>query len=186
MELQKIFNDRIQAEASRIMDFVRAEVIKSYEAQGHKNTGALADTARNEIHKISNGVLGILFLNDYWKVLETGIAADRVPFSPGSGAKSSIFITKLTEWFKEKVSLDDDEAKKAAFATAYVALREGIPTNASNRFSSTGKRTGFFSNAINENEAAISSGVSAMFGGAMRAVIDEVNTVIRSKIEISL
>ena len=184
--LNQILQDKLHQEVDRIMSFVKDAVISSYKAQGHALTNSLENDAKIEIAKITNGVLGILYLNSYYKVLETGVTADRIPYQRGSGKKKSKYIDALTEYFQLRLGVDEKTAKGYAFGTANIHKQHGMPSPGSNHFSSTGQRTGFFSSAIEQSQGRITEGIESVFSEAMNAVIDKMNSQIQAKVEIRL
>lgn len=121
-------------------------------AQGHHLTGTLEASIKDEttssgpLTKVSGSMLY------YGKILHFGTDAARVPFNPGSGKGESKYIAGLTEFFIQR-GLGADEAVRAAFATAKKQKAEGMPTNASSRFSKDGQRRNFISN-VNDRSAA--------------------------------
>ena len=52
---------------------------------------------------------------------------------------------------KQKFGASDKESKSIAFAIASKHKKEGMPTKASAKYSSTGKRTGFIETALDKN-----------------------------------
>jgi len=121
---------------------------KELEAQGHKLTGALIRSVDFKIERTpGGGIEGTVFLNYYGEFVNTGVKAARIPFSPGSGRKSSKYIDALVSYFKLR-GVNGPEARRAAFATAMKHKKEGMPTRASRRFSNTGRRTGALNVAV--------------------------------------
>lgn len=127
----------------RLRDLLAKELAE----QGHRNTGALERSLSYEVKRNSDKVVGTMTANMYAIFLEFGVPASRIPYTPGSGAKRSKYIAGLIQYFTTK-GLSDSEAKSAAFATARAHKREGMPTRASYRFSSNGRRTGFIRNTL--------------------------------------
>lgn len=176
----------LQSKVQEILEFVRQELINEYEEQGHRMTGALADQMRVEITKLSDGVMGVIWINDYYKYLDKGVAANRIPFNPGSGKKRSQYIEGLIQFFRIKLGLDGDEAKSAAFATAWKQKEEGMPTRGSYAFSKNGRRTDFFTGTILRTQKAIQEGIEQLYIGAMNSVIHELNAKLIGEITITL
>ena len=93
------------------------------------------------------------------------MTADRIPFGGsgrGKGGKSAYIQGLISFW--EKRGLSGREAVGAAFATAHVHAREGMPTRASYIHSNTGERTGFVRAAIAERIDEIQRSVEQKFG----------------------
>ena len=123
-----------------IVDAVAAE----WKAQGHNLTGQAIQEIEPVVSDMLNGVQIDVMVLDYMSINNTGVPAKNIPYRRGSGAKESEYISGLIQYAKRRFQVGDKEAKQIAFAIATRHKREGMPTKASARFSSTGKRTGFF------------------------------------------
>lgn len=134
--------DSIAEGLEKALRKLQADLRSELKAQGHYNTGKLHDSIVFEIERGATGVTAFMYCEDYGLVMEFGIPAGKIPYSRGSGAGSSKYIEGLFRYFETK-GLDESEARSAAFATAQVQKREGLPTTGSYAFSSTGARTGF-------------------------------------------
>lgn len=120
---------------------------KSLKDQGHVLTGRLLNSIE-AITVEANGIISAYIeMEDYYEIVDKGVSASNIPFNPGSGAKSSRYINALIRFFKLR-GLSNKRAKSAAFATAYVHKREGMPTRRSSIFSVNKRRTGFVSKNI--------------------------------------
>jgi len=125
-------------------------IAEEWIAQGHNMTGAFiaSMTAESVVEKDS---LTINIYDNtqrgYGVIMDNGVTADRIPFSPGSGNKTSKYIAGLVLFVKARMGLPDKEALSVAFAIAYKHKAEGMPTQASSRFSQTGNRTRFVNDA---------------------------------------
>ena len=135
-------NDRI---AKAIIDAIADEWIK----QGHDMDGTAISKLFHTVEEA--GVETIFRVYDgtkrgYMGILDKGVSADRIPYTPGQRrADRSEYIKGLIRFFKHpsRGGLSDEEALSAAFATARKHAKEGMPTRASSRFSQTGNRTQF-------------------------------------------
>jgi hypothetical protein len=121
--------------------------------QGHHLTGALEESIKGEITAGSNQQVLTGFSLHYGGIINAGVSPARIPFSgrTGSGGTSKYIQGIIQYWMLR--GLDEKEATRAAFATAYVHMHEGMSTAASSAFSSTGERQGFIdavAEAINE------------------------------------
>lgn len=139
---------------SDILEAFKRELTREFNAQGHKLTGAFERSLTTDIAQDGQTYTGTITGNTYGLIVNKGVPANRIPFSPGSGAKSSKYIAALIRYFQLR-KLSPDDAKRAAFATAYVHKREGMPTKASVRFSTTGKRRGFAEDTFNRQLLSI-------------------------------
>jgi hypothetical protein len=88
---------------------------------------------------------------DYMAINNSGVTANRIPYTPNSGNKTSKYISGLIDYVKRRMGKSDKEAKGIAFAIASKHKREGMPTKGSVRFSTTGKRTGFIEIALEKS-----------------------------------
>jgi len=115
---------------------------EEYEMQGHKLTGNLSQSISTEAEATATGAVLRVLMLEYGVYLSTGVSASRIPYSPGSGARSSKYIAGLTEFAKKRFRVGQKEATRIAFAIARKHKQEGMPTKASFRFSRNGRRAG--------------------------------------------
>ena len=137
----------------QIADLALQAVAIAWRAQGHELTGNAVRQLETRILKTAQGYQIDGYVTDYMASLNTGVPAQRIPYSPGSGARSSKYIQGLIDYAKRRMGASDKEAQKIAFAIASKHKREGMPTRASARFSSTGRRTQFIQEALEGKEA---------------------------------
>ena len=130
------------------MELLRVESVNELVAQGHSLTGSLSKSISYTVTATDDKVVGLLLGNDYGVYLEYGVDASSIPFGGGSGSPggTSKYIQGLARFFALK-GLDQREALRAAFATAHVQSRTGMPTPGSFQFSTNQKRIGFVSNS---------------------------------------
>jgi hypothetical protein len=129
------------------MKRLQADLRKELKAQGHYLTGRLHDSIEYEIEQLPGLVRAVMECEDYGLAMEFGVPAERIPYSPGSGAGSSRYIQGLIQFWNKR-GVTGREGIRAAFATARKHKREGMPTRASYAFSTTGQRTGFASTVL--------------------------------------
>lgn len=139
----------------QIADLALQGIAAAWRAQGHNFTGAAVRDMETRIVQTAKGYRIDGYLNDYMAYLNTGIPASRIPYTRGSGARTSQYIAGLQRYAKARMGVSDREALSIAFAIASKHKQEGMPTRASARFSSTGKRTGFVDEAISVYEEEI-------------------------------
>lgn len=126
-----------------IMLEIQAALRTEADAQGHHLTGALSDSITFEISSDGSEAVGRMYFEDYGIYVETGVKASNIPFGGGRGkGGKSKYIQGLIDFWEHR-GLSGREAIGAAFATAHVHAREGMPSRASYEYSSTGERTGF-------------------------------------------
>jgi len=127
-----------------------------WKAQGHNLTGNAIQQLETRIVAGSDIVIQG-YVVDYMANLNAGVTAANIPYSPGSGARSSKYISGLIDYVKRRMGKSDREAKSIAFAIASRHKKEGMPSKASVRFSSTGKRTGFIESALDGIEPKLAA-----------------------------
>ena len=123
-----------------------ALIAEEWKKQGHNLTGKFVNELTYNISTNSESTKIDLIdgnENAYGVILNKGVPADKIPFSPGSGAKSSKYIAGLTNYAKLRMGASDKDAVSIAFAIAHKHKKEGMPTQASKKYSKTGERTRF-------------------------------------------
>ena len=170
--LLEIIEDRVHNVLAEKTEFFIEQVKANLENQGHNASGTLRDSIRYEINKIPGIVQSIVYMRSYGFYIDRGVAAKDIPFSgfTGGGGKSD-YIEGLRRYWILK-GLDGDEALRAAFATAMKHKKEGMPTQSSSAFSDSGKRTGFFSDAVYDLRSEIDS-LNKLVGEEFRVAIVE-------------
>lgn len=123
-----------------INQIIRKEIV----LQGHHLTGAMEDSLSVEISTKGKEELMEGFAVHYTQFVNDGFPASSASFKQ---------VPFLIEYFKKR-GLAEKEATAAAFATVKVWMKQGMPTQASKRFSETGSRTNMIENAFagNNNE----------------------------------
>ena len=142
----------------RGMELLVEELKGEIKAQGHVLTGGLINSLEVDVEFTGDGIRGVLKWNSYGNILERGVKPGRIPFTRGSGAKSSKYIEGLIRFFKIK-GLPTREATGAAFATANKQKREGMPTRNSFKYSSNGRRTGMIERVVEDKGVRIVAGI---------------------------
>lgn len=150
---EQLLDRAISAAVTKLLDHAVKVVKQELLDQGHKLTGSLIDTIRAEVEIKRKMILGLVWMNEYFPYLEFPLPPEKVPYSPGSGAKSSKVVAALEKYWRRR-GLAPGEARRASFATLNKWKQEGRPTRASFRFSKNGRRTGFLTASIAEIEAS--------------------------------
>ena len=123
-----------------------SQIIRKESAdQGHTLTGAMEESLDASVSRKGRADIMEGFAVFYTKFVNEGL-----PASSASYAQAPFLI----EYFKQR-GLQETEARAAAFATIKTWMKEGMPTQASKRFSSTGSRTNMVKNAIVGSEDRI-------------------------------
>ena len=128
-------------------------VVNEWKAQGHNLTGKAISEIETIVKFQVNELQITGLVLDYMAINNQGVTADRIPYTPNSGRPPSKYISGLIEYAKKRMGASDREAKSIAFAIASKHKKEGMPTRASARFSTTGRRTGFIEIALEKNNA---------------------------------
>lgn len=143
---------QIKKSLQKALDFLVDKIKQEIEDQGHKATGSLLESIETVIEETPDGFIGRILINDYAIILDKGVDRSRVPYSRGSGRKTSKYIDALIEWIGViKPSLADSEKKSFAFAIAQKAKQEGHPTRNSFTYSKNGRRKEWSKYAIDKN-----------------------------------
>lgn len=177
MALSRAIEDKyrreVEAVAQQMADIMKDELRKAFLAQGHNHTGSAAKSIEEVITFSRSSTAIDILMNDYATIVNTGVTANRIPYRRGSGQRSSKYIQALIQYFKVK-GLGEKEARGAAFATATKHKREGMPTRASSRFSSTGKRTGFLEVSRAEADKRLTTELENSLASALETTILEI------------
>lgn len=170
-----------------VMSLIKLELQQRLEIQGHgvKGLSRLIDSMEFDITALSNVVIANMLMENYYRFVETGVKASRIPYTIGSRGRggTSKYIEGLIKFWQRK-GLSPKEAKSAAFATATKHKREGMSTRNAYRFSKDGTRHGFVSDTIDKYEARIFELLQGRLGQtfeifietAIQKIVDE-NTI---------
>ena len=126
-------------------------VANEWRAQGHELSGSSVKQMETVIREEIATIVIEGYIPDYMAINNQGVPANRIPYYPGSGRKTSKYIDGLIDYVKRRMGKSDKEAKGIAFAIASKHKLEGMPTKGSVRFSATGKRTGFIEQALDKS-----------------------------------
>ena len=143
--------DNLQKLADDIGDLGMTVVANQWKAQGHILTGSAFKQMETMVNFQINTLIIEGLIPDYMAYNNSGVKAERIPYYPGSGRKESEYIKGLMRYAKQRFGASDKESKSIAFAIASKHKKEGMPTKASAKYSSTGKRTGFIETALDKN-----------------------------------
>jgi hypothetical protein len=112
----------------KISEIIIDALATSFVKHGHFMTGKIIDDIEIKIQQAADGTNLDYYMYPYGGYLERGVKAENIPFSPGSGAKTSMYISALISYVKRKFSVSDaKEAKSIAFAIAHTQKRHGMP-----------------------------------------------------------
>lgn len=151
IDIRKVVSDSLD----NALDIMIKGAQRELNAQGHSLTGNLINSFTKDIKIFANSMQGDIYAARHGDAMDTGIKSYKIPYERGSGAKVSKFIDALINYWTKR-GLGTIEAKRAAFATANVQKREGMPTRASYRFSRNGRRTQWKKHTIDATQNNIS------------------------------
>lgn len=119
--------DIYQKLGEQVGELVKKAVKQAFIIQGRSLTGTLINSIDYSVNATVNSAFVEFTLLDYGMILNYGVPADRIPYSPGSGAKSSKYIDGLKMYAKLRFNVDDKEALGIAFAIARKHKKFGMP-----------------------------------------------------------
>ncbi len=159
--------------AEKIGRLALEAVALEWRNQGHELTGNAVKQLKAVTVPSSGGVLVQGFIVDYMANLNQGVPASKIPYNPGSGARSSQYISGLIDYARKRMGASSDrEAEEIAHKIASRHKREGMPTINSARFSKSGKRTGFIEQALTDVEPKLAALIETAVEAAFTQVIE--------------
>lgn len=118
--------DIYQRLGEQVGEVVKKAVKQAFVMQGRTLTGALVNSIDYSVNATVTSAYIEFTLLDYGMILNAGVPANRIPFSPGSGAKSSKYIDGLKMYAKLRFNANDKEAERIAFAIAHKHKKFGM------------------------------------------------------------
>lgn len=153
-------------------EYLRNRLGQELLAQGHRLTSELISSIEYKVQTSANGLTLDFFASEYGTYLNTGVPANRIPYSPGRrGGGTSAYIQGLIRYAQRRMGLRGKEAVSAAFAIARKHKREGMPTRASFQFSSNGRRTGWVDIILEQDEQKINTIVQEWVGRELELLV---------------
>ena len=135
-----------------IGEVVKKAVKQAFIIQGRSLTGALVNSIDYSVNATINSAFVEFTLLDYGMILNYGVPPNRIPFSPGSGAKSSKYIDGLKMYAKLRFNANDKEAERIAFAIARKHKKFGMPLDG---------KIGAVQNGIDDSKQEVEDLISA-------------------------
>jgi hypothetical protein len=173
----------LKKELSFVADFLVDAIIDNLILQGHKGSGKLMKSIVYSVQTFLDGLGFDVYMERYGIYLDKGIKPERIPFSIGSGRQSSKYIQGLIRFAKTLPFVSNQrQAQSIAFAIAVVQKREGMSTVASRRFSATGRRQGFFTDAVEDNTAQVQELLEGAMGNTIQVILDGIVDEIQSTV----
>jgi hypothetical protein len=138
--------DIYQRLGEQVGEVVKKAVKQAFIIQGRSLTGALVNSIDYSVNATINSAFVEFTLLDYGMILNYGVPANRIPYSPGSGAKSSKYIDGLKMYAKLRFNANDKEAERIAFAIARKHKKFGMPLD---------KKTGAVEKGLDESKEEV-------------------------------
>lgn len=151
--------DIYQRLGEQVGEVVKKAVKQAFIMQGRSLTGALVNSIDYSVNATVTSAFIEFTLLDYGMILNYGVPANRIPYSPGSGAKSSKYIDGLKLYAKLRFNANDKEAERIAFAIARKHKKFGMPLD---------KKIGAVQNGIDDSKDE----VEALISEALTEVIN--------------
>ena len=151
--------DIYQRLGEQVGEVVKKAVKQAFIMQGRSLTGALVNSIDYSVNATVTSTFIEFTLLDYGMILNYGVPANRIPYSPGSGAKSSKYIDGLKLYAKLRFNANDKEAERIAFAIARKHKKFGMPLD---------KKIGAVQNGIDDSKDE----VEALISEALTEVIN--------------
>jgi len=146
------------------MSQLKLELQKELNHQGHNLTGDLIRSIDYELVGQNRRILANMIMNDYYVYLEKGVEPGRVPWSGPGGGGTSKYIQALIRFWRLK-GLGQQEAKRAAFATANKHKAQGIPVRSGRGVKGSREdRLGFVEKTLDGKESEIADIIETQFG----------------------
>lgn len=136
-------------------EYIAREMI----AQGHRLSGKLVDSIEGKADP--RALTGEVLWEHYGEIINRGVNRNRIPFSPGSGARRSKYIDALESYARRRGMRPGpgETHRNIAFKIARAQKEGGMPTFGSRRFSRTGRRTGGLEEGIERGKKAVAGKV---------------------------
>lgn len=169
LNAEKILRQQLAELGDFLVDVLRKEL----KMQGHRLTGKLEKSIEAVVkHKSDEWLIDIMH-ERYGTYQDTGVSANRIPYTPGSGARTSKYISALIRWVQLRgIAPGFARAKGIAFAIAKTHKKEGMPTKGSYRFSNNGRRTLWLQHPASAQEKTIERRIGDAYEASLDAQLD--------------
>lgn len=149
---------KARIEMQDLLDYLALELREWIKRTGHSLTGKLERSTEGKLAPA--GLSGEVLWEEYGETINSGINRRRIPYSPGSGARSSQYIEGLLRFVRLRGLRPraGQTIRGIAFAIARTQKEVGSPTPGSRRFSQTGRRTGFVQEMLQAESKSIQEG----------------------------
>lgn len=154
------------------IEFLKRELAE----QGHRLTGNLENSLEAVVTEAANGWASEVMWEAYGGAVNYGVKADRIPYSPGSGAQTSKYIAGLIEFvrLRNMAPGDPDKQRSIAFAIARAHKREGMPTKGAYKYTQNGRRMLAVQFAMGKAWPGIVEGIEEGIAEAIEKLLGEI------------
>lgn len=149
----------------KIATLARDAVVIEWRRQGHELTGRAAREVETRIMDRAGGVEIQGFLLDYMARINQGVPASEV-------RSDAATIRGLVRYARLRFRVGLNEAQGIAYRINNAHRREGIPSIGSQRFSATGRRTGFVEEGLDKESQAIEKIINDAVDEGYRLLIE--------------
>ena len=140
----------------KIGEDIKEVFIEQWELQGHiMDNSKFVSELEYEIEEQGDVIHVRWYGVEYGKYINRGVDSGSIPFGQRTGAKKSKYIQGLIKYVERRMGISGKEGISIAFAIANKHKQEGMPTEASKKYSQTGKRTGWLDEALSSREQEI-------------------------------
>lgn len=170
-------NEMVRGLLEQLIHELKDDLGRLAAQRGHRLKGNLERSLEIRISRTSTGYIGEVWWLFYGNIVSEGVKSTRIPFTLGSGKKSSEFIDGLIDYFSDR-GFADRKARNLAFITAIKQKEEGMSTRASakNRFiTRDGKRNQLVDDVLRFGESKINM---AFDGFDLRILIDKADSIL--------
>lgn len=154
-----------------VADKILKRVVQEWKAQGHDFTNSFEGLVRTFIEEKIGFITIVGELPYYARYVNTGVPANKIPYSLPSGRGGTSKYIEALMRFAESRGFDNP--KSAAFAIAAKHIKEGMPTEKSKRFSQTGQRVGFLQEAIKDITPELTELINNEFFAELKGDVDK-------------
>jgi len=133
---------KIGTDIEHLQHVISEVLLNEWEAQGHSMSGKIVKEIEYQVKQETNKLILSGFMYPYGSIVAAGTPSSKIPFSGRTGRGGhSLYIEALQSYVKNRMNIQDEKKSlSVAFAIAHTQKNEGMPTKASYRFSSNGRR----------------------------------------------
>lgn len=107
-------------------ELIKRAVADQWILKGHSLTGNYERSLEWEVTQEGDKIIGTLWGNHYGPIMNRGVRPERIPYSRGSGAGTSKYITGLINYVQLRMGIGGKEGRSIAFAIANKHKQKGI------------------------------------------------------------